>query len=383
MTTRVETLGEFRIGEGGLLRRFETAARLTRLRWQIVWALAVTWVPVVVLGLLGTRVDGRIDPIVRDGAVHVRLLVAVPAFLFLDQVFPLACRSVLKQLTEQSFVPVMAKPRFDRLLQRATRLGDSAVPEVVLAVLAVCLGSGAFLGIVPARGVPRGGDLSHAQAWYALTAVPLFQFLLWRSLWRWALWARLLAGLSRIDLDLVAPHPDRRGGIGFLRLPSIGYCAMLLFAISSVLCAEWRPRFTIDATLMSFVPLLLLLAVLGMVIAFGPLLPFSLHLGRARRDGLIELGDLAADCGRRFRRRWLAGGERRDLLGSGDVSALADLAPVYRETVERLRFVLFDRRDVVLLLAATLSPVVLLMIASVPAEDWFAVVRLLLGGGLP
>jgi hypothetical protein len=158
---------------------------------------------------------------------------------------------------------------------------------------------------------------------------------------------------------------------------------MLLFAISSVLCAQWRPRYTIEATLESFVPLLLLLAALGMVIAFGPLLPFSSHLGRARRHGLIELGDLASDCGRRFRRRFLTGGERRDLLGSGDVSALSDLAPLYRETVERLRIVLFDRRDIVLLLAATLSPVVPLMIASVPADDWRAVVRLLLGGGLP
>jgi hypothetical protein len=38
----IGAIREFRIGEGGILRRFETAAHLTRLGPQIACALAVT-----------------------------------------------------------------------------------------------------------------------------------------------------------------------------------------------------------------------------------------------------------------------------------------------------------------------------------------------------
>src|SRR5262245_6969184 len=116
-------LGEFRIGEGGLLRRVEKALHLTRLVWQVVAVLVVTWVPLVLLGLLNEHVTGRADSTLRSPSVHVRLLVATPVFLFLDQMFPQVCRNVLRQLTRQSFVLDAAKPRFDRLLRSATRLG--------------------------------------------------------------------------------------------------------------------------------------------------------------------------------------------------------------------------------------------------------------------
>ncbi|MDQ3363809.1 MAG: hypothetical protein M3680_00050 [Myxococcota bacterium] len=100
----------------------------------------------------------------------------------------------------------------------------------------------------------------------------MFEFLLFRSLWRWAIWVRVLGGLARIDLDPM--HPDRRGGIAFLRLPSIGYCAMLLFTVASVLCAEWHDLAFFGVTLVSFAPLLVLFAAVGTLVAFGPLLLF-------------------------------------------------------------------------------------------------------------
>ena len=130
------------------------------------------------------------------------------------------------------------------------------------------------------------------------------QFLLWRSLWRWAIWVRVLIGLGRIELDLVPSHPDRRGGISFLRWPSTGYCSMLVFAISSMLCASQVTRFTASGvTLKTFTPLLIAFAAAGTLIAFGPLLVFSPQLMRARRIGLIEYGRLGAEYGRGFQRR--------------------------------------------------------------------------------
>jgi hypothetical protein len=168
--------------------------------------------------------------------------------------------------------------------------------------------------------------------------VPFVQFLLWRSLWRWGIWVRVLIGLARIELALVPSHPDRRGGISFLRWPSTGYCGMLMFAISSMLCASQVTRFTASGvTLPTFAPLLLAFAVPATLIAFGPLLLFSPQLMRTRRLGLIEYGRLGAEYGRGFQSRWFS--EQRPGAGIGPRSTqpLSDLAVTYRDTIDRCR----------------------------------------------
>jgi hypothetical protein len=173
---------EFRIGEGGILRRFETAAHLTRLAPQIACALTLTWLPVMVLSLVNEWMTGRREPLVHAAGFHVRLLVAMPVLLALDQLFPRVCRSVLTQLATQSFVPEVAEVRFDRALRSGTRLADSSAPELILAALALALGLGELAGVVPLLGRTRESGLSAPHIWYALADVPFVQFLLWRSL---------------------------------------------------------------------------------------------------------------------------------------------------------------------------------------------------------
>jgi hypothetical protein len=46
--------------------------------------------------------------------------------------------------------------------------------------------------------------------------VGLFQFLLWRWLWRLCIWHGLLWRLSTLDLQLIPTHPDRAAGLGFV-----------------------------------------------------------------------------------------------------------------------------------------------------------------------
>ena len=104
-----------------------------------------------------------------------------------------------------------------------------------------------------------------------------------------------------------------------------------------------------------------------MLIAFGPLFLFVGQLYRARRDGMAELGGTATEAGRRFRRQCLDTTLERDQV---DVQALASVEQTYRETVNELRVVLFDKHDLVILLLATLVPLVPVMQMYVPFEDW-------------
>jgi hypothetical protein len=330
----------------------------------------------VVLGLWNEATTGRPEPLIHHPAVHVRLLVATPVFLILDRLFPPLCKFVLAQLDTMQFVPAGSRARFESIVSSASRLSDSSLPELVLALLGFGLGASVLLGLVPISGVTPGATLTAAQIWYALTDVPLFQFLLWRSIWRWLIWVGVLFRLARIRLDLVPTHPDRCGGIRFLRLPSLGYCAALLFAASSVLCAEWGDRFSLYAGLSSFEPLLVVFGVVGVLIAFGPLLLFTPQLARAKHVGLTEIGLIATQYGRDVGRSMV---RAESAPTSADIQALANIEQTYRETVKQMSHYLIDRRDLFTLLLATLLPLVPLLFLHVPREDWEGLLSLFTG----
>lgn len=356
----------------------EQAAHLTGVRRQIVAAVSLAWLPLLVLGSVAELRSGQLEPVIRNLSVHVRLLIATPVFLVLDHMFSRSCRAALSELVVESFVPPDAERRFERLVRITTRVADSAVPEVVLGAAAAATGLLATFGIVPLGGLARSAPATAAQLWYALVGWPVFQFLLWRSLWRWAVWAAILVGLSRLRLVLVPTHPDRRGGLSFLSQPSIGYCALLLFALSSVLCAEWGSRLTFES-LKSFEPLVLAFAVAGTLIAFGPLLLFVPQLERARLAGLTRCGGAATEYGRRFERHGLRPGDAAP-SEDGSPVGLALAGDVFRKSVDPMLPILFDARGVVVLLVATLLPVLPVMLVHVPREDWSILLNVVTGG---
>ena len=59
-----------------------------------------------------------------------------------------------------------------------------------------------------------------------------------------------------------------------------------------------------------------------------PLTVFAPRLAQAKREGLGDFGRLASRYGRKFENKWFRGDTSADdeLLGSGDIQSLADLA---------------------------------------------------------
>jgi hypothetical protein len=378
----VHSFGSFGLGEGGPLHRLEVACHVTKLLGQIILVFLLTWLPVMALALIEQSITGRREPLLYDPQVHVKFLIAAPLLLVADHVFPWICRRSLQQLVAQGFVPDAGLPRFRELYDKARGLADAAWPEFLLLVGALVLGVAELTGVMPISGRSYRTGPSVTQVWYALFASALLQFLLWRSLWRWLIWVRIVIGLSRIDLRLVATHPDRCGGIAFLRLPSLGYCAILLFVASSILCAGWGTFYPLEATLSSFKPFISMFVFVGAAVAFGPLFFFTPLLLRARLDGVLENDILAARQGWQFRQDWVVG-HRPDFLGSPDAQTLDSLGNMYRHSVERIRYVIFDKRDIIVLLLATLVPIVPVMLVHVPAESWRDLLQLLTGTRFP
>jgi hypothetical protein len=250
------------------------------------------------------------------------------------------------------------------LLATAARRKQALLPELVMAVLAVVGSQVIGSGLAESLGIRRGRvhtDWSAFSVWYRLVALPAYQFLIYRALWRWLIWTRLLWRLSRVPLQPIAAHPDRQGGLGFLSEPCRGF-ALVLTAMNAVQAAAWWERLDYShAKVSSLAPQAIVLLLISLVLALGPLLTFAGALWRGRFEELHEYDRLARDYTRMFHARWIERDRREDLLGTPDIQSLSDLGNAC-EVVRSMRPVPFNLRTVIAVVAASLAPLAPLLL---------------------
>jgi pimeloyl-ACP methyl ester carboxylesterase len=176
--------------------------------------------------------------------------------------------------------------------------------------------------------------------------------------------------VSRIALSLVPTHPDRVGGLGFLSGTAYAFIPLALAqgALLSGLLANRILHVGTPLTTFKVEVGVVLAFVLGLV--FAPLLVFAPQLARAKRDCAREYGTLAERYVRAFDAKWLRGGAPPEeaFVGSADIQSLADLGNSY-EVVRTMRPVLVTRDAVFQLAAATLAPLVPLLLTIMPLEE--------------
>jgi hypothetical protein len=378
---------EFRIGIGGPLYHMKRATHVESLRRLIVASICITWVPLLALSLAEWLIGHQSEPMLRDLSIHTRLLVTLPLVLLAERLLDYSCRDAVASLFSEGFIPPERQDRARAILRSAERWRDSPAPETVLVVVALAAGVASLAGLLPPAGVMHGvveSRNSVARTWYALVSLPIFQFVLWRSLFRWGLWARVLGGISRLPLRLLPTHADRCGGIEFLKRPSIAYCTVLLLAVSSTLCGGWETQILLYGTKIDALkPLFIVFALIGTLIALTPLLMFLPRLFVARVRGRQAYGGLVSDYSRQLQERWIERPTRADLLGSADFQSLADLTTSYRENVAKMRVLLFSLRDCILLLVASLLPAIPILLSQLPAREVLKRLLHLLTGGMP
>jgi hypothetical protein len=269
-------------------------------------------------------------------------------------------------------------PRFDAAVNSAFRLRNSVAAEVLLLafvyVVGVLIVWRRFVAIDVsswyATSSSAGSRLTHAGLWYAMVSLPFFQFLLVRWYFRLVIWIRFLWQVSRLDLSLVATHPDLAGGLGFLSETVYGFTVLLL-AHGAMLAAQIANRVLFaGAALQDFKIEIAVMLVFLMCLVFAPLVVFSPQLARARRLGLNEYGTLAERYVRQFDGKWLRGGAPagEPLMGSADIQSLADMGNSFA-VVRSMRRTPITRDAVLALAGAVLAPLVPLLLTVMPVEE--------------
>ena len=179
-------------------------------------------------------------------------------------------------------------------------------------------------------------------------------------------WAHLLRRIARCRLQLIASHPDRCAGLGFLGTSLLAF-APVAFAFSTITASR---EAQIILSRRAPTPLHLYfnvgVSVFIMLVIVLPLCAFTPALMRAARQGRLTYGTLALQVGRAFERRWLAQESSRvgeDALGAPDFSATIDLYSIVAGA--RVRLMPVARAHLfrlAVVLAIPFVPVLLLMV---------------------
>lgn len=364
-----------------LLRRTHLAGdALELLRQRILLIPLLAWLPLLVLSLIeGEALGGRAAvPFLLDIEVHVRFLVALPLLIVAELVVHQRMRFVVRQFLERNLIPRNALPRFEEAIASAFRMRNSVLAEVLLIAFVYVVGilliwrhylalsTDTWYAVPTAEGL----KLSITGAWYGYVSLPIYQFLLVRWYYRIFIWTRFLWQVSRIELSLIPTHPDRVGGLGFLANTAYAFMPLAV-AHGAMLAGPIANRiFYLGAALPEWKVEIAVMVVFLLCLVLGPLLVFSPQLAQAKRTGNREYGALAERYVREFDAKWLRGGApaNEPLVGSGDIQSLADLVNSF-EVVRTMQLAPITRDAFIRLVAATLIPVVPLLLTMMPFEE--------------
>jgi hypothetical protein len=354
-----------------------TGPALELLRRRVLFFCVLCWVPLAVLSAIeGHLLGGAKFSFLRDIETHVRFLISLPVLLLAEIPVHRRLRSAVKSLIERHVISPEELPKLYATIDSAIRMRNSVIAEVVLLVLVFTGGiwiwrSEVALNVASWYASPQGGQmhLTRAGFWFAFVSVPIFQFILVRWYMRMLIWFWFLLRVSRLRLQLLPAHPDRAGGIGFMGKSTIAFTPFL-FAEGALLAGQIANRiFYTGQSLFSFK-----LTIIGFVAFFvtailAPLLVFTPQLWDAKRDGLAKFGAFASEYVLDFDQKWLRRkGNDEQLLGSADIQSLADLGNSFA-VVREMREIPFSTDDVMRLLAASVVPMVPLLLTIMPLEQ--------------
>jgi len=348
-----------------------------RLLRRVAIVIAVGWLPLLILATLEGNIwhrDG--SGFFNDYAVQARSLVAAVLLVLGEATCAPWLTAIASQFVTAGFISGGDRPAFTRAVD-ATR---EALRSRRAAIAIVLVAYAATIAIFAAAGLPRNwltnanGTPSLAGWWHLQVSAPLLLALVLGWVWRAWLWGRFLMRLARIELKLAPTHPDRVAGLGFVghslrgfALPALAMGSIVAGAIANAVQRGGSPFAH---------GVLICVALAAIVLLFtAPLFAFSQRLLRTWHRGVASYGATASELGRKFERAWI--GNHAEDHPPPDPSTTADLNAVVAN-VYAMRLVPVDMLSLAALAAAALSPLLPVLLMTIPVDQLLADIKGLL-----
>ena len=368
----------YSICETGPLYRLARSIGLPPGRVGLIWLGMliglIAWLPLVVLtGFERTLFDGPTISFLRSLGTHTRLLLAIPFFFVAEAFFDVRAVEVLQKLLESGVIPRHEHPSFWRVLRRTARATDSWVLEATLALVTVITIAGGIRVDLPLDLSTWRADAANrptlAGWWYGAISICVFQFLLWRWGIRLIIWTGLLWSIARLNLHLLATHPDRAGGLGGFGIAHVELGA-LGFGATAMLSASYAEQVLFGGVDPSAFVVPLGATIVGVtLLLISPLAIFFPKLLAVKQRGLLEYGAMATGYTRAFEAKWLRSRQSdEEMLGTADIQSLADLSGGF-DVIRSMRLLPMAASQILLLFAAVAVPVVPLVFVKYRLDD--------------
>ena len=375
------TMKKLSVIEGGPLDRLQRRLGLMKLEAPLIVRRALVfslfaWLPLLILSALqGTLLTNVKIPFLYDPSVHIRFLLSVPLLIVAEVVIGPRIVAATSHFITSGLISEDRYFDFDAAIVDTIRLRDSNIAEAVILAITYL---GAFISIRffsatastwHSLVTESGHRFTLAGYWYALVALPIFQFLVYRWLWRTFIWCRFLRRVSKLDLELVPTHPDQSGGLGFLGETHRLYSIFIFAYAATVSAVACREVLFDKVSVQTFKIPVAGLIILMLLLFLGPLFMFAPILLRTRRKGLQEYSTLACKLGRLYDRKWVKGNPLGEsLLSTPDNTSLANYSQNY-ELVDRMRVFPFEPRTALALALAGLIPMAPLLATVMPMGE--------------
>ncbi len=346
---------------------------------RVLIAILVGWVPLAVLCLLqgAIRHNDAIYSFFTDIGAYARYLVAAPAFILSEYIILPRLEAAAHYLATADLIASEDLPKYHQITESSRRL-SAGIRTSVWMVLAV-YGLIALVAFNAPRGTfPAWHHLdwalrfSLAGWWHMLISLPLLLGLMLGWFWRLGLWMRFLKAISRLHLKLVPAHPDGAGGLQFIAL-SPRLFMPLAFAFGAISAGTMANHVMHDGLNPMDHPFLPAITALVMVVMLvTPPLVFTSRLMHTWHRGIFFYGELARRMGLTFEDKWFSRNSVIDseTLEKPDFSSTTDLYGIV-SNVYNMRPLLFDPKNAVTILVATLIPFAPVYLSVVPAKTVF------------
>jgi hypothetical protein len=338
---------------------------------------AFCWLPMCLLAGL----DSRNWTLVYDHGffsdldVYSRYLLAVFILMITDRTTDHRLNNLLVTFEKTGIISSDMHAGYMRQIARGDRLTSSAVAETIIVLSAVAMSAIASYFVI-------NNDLEHwstampglsiilspAGWWRTLVSNPIYYVLTFRWLWRLIAWTVLMKDITGLPLKLVATHPDKAGGLGFLTifpamfLPLI-FSLSLVFATGNlqIILVEGGQVIDLEYAVFGWLTLVFIFFV-------GPLGVFTPQLLQLKERAILDYGTLAASTNRAAETQLLDQFANGQAVDKDAVSLIADITTCL-ETIKALKPVPVEFFALIPLIVSALLPLLAVAATRFPIGD--------------
>jgi len=344
---------------------------------KYLFYLTLTWIPLLLLNIIKSSAFNPELQVsfLTDYVVWARFFIALPVLFISERIIKLHINNSLIHFVKSGIIAENNITGYESLLVKFDKIRDSKIAEFIILIISYAIvlliwkvndetkfnSSWIFSG---------NKEISPAGYWYYFASAPVFQFFLYRFIWKFLLWAAFLYKISRMKLNLLPTNPDLSAGLRFIGIAQVffGFIGLAQSSVTSAQIAEWI--IITNSQLSDYYVSIAVNILIAAFLLLSPVLLFITKLSKVKLKGIMDYGVISGKYINSFDERWIKGINpgNEQLLGTGDIQSLADLYNSY-QIVEKMRTVPIEMKQIFQVIIIVTLPFLPLITFEIPLKD--------------